>query len=157
MVIQPKQILWPTDFSELSLHAAAYARAFHEHFGAELHVIHVIPPPLTPDVSVMISAEAPVAIADAEVLGASQAALDKIMSEQFAGVAGIRREAFYGTPWQGICDYAARESIDLIIVGTHGRTGLSHAVIGSTAERIVQHAPCPVLTVKSQQRGFLQP
>ena len=49
----------------------------------------------------------------------------------------------------GICDYAAKEEVDLIVLSTHGRTGLSHMLIGSVAERVVRHAPCPVLTLRS--------
>jgi nucleotide-binding universal stress UspA family protein len=115
----------------------------------------VVPPPLSPDVSVMISAEVPVTVTDTEVVEASRKALKKVIADHFNGDRTIVSDAFYGNPWPSVCEYAERNDIDLIIVATHGRTGLSHAVIGSTAERIVQHAPCPVLTVKNPQREFL--
>jgi len=155
MQVSPRRILWPTDFSDLSQHAARYACGFREVFKSELHVIHVIPPPLSPDVSVMISTEVPVNVSEPEVLEASKAALEKLVGEQFGSTEGVQFDAFYGNPWPSICDYAKQHDIDLIIVATHGRTGLSHVVIGSTAERIVQHAPCPVLTVKNPQRDFV--
>jgi len=64
-------------------------------------------------------------------------------------------KAILGTSWTTICGYAERAEIDLIVVATHGRTGLRHVLIGSTAERIVQHAPCPVLVVKSPAKDFV--
>jgi nucleotide-binding universal stress UspA family protein len=64
-------------------------------------------------------------------------------------------EAFLGNPWRGVCDYAERQGIDLVVIATHGRTGLQHALIGSTAEKIVRHAPCPVLVVKAEEKDFV--
>ncbi len=155
MTLAPKRILWPTDFSELSLKGGRYARAFWEKFGAELHLIHVIPPPLSPDVSVMLPAEVPISVAEPELLEASRTGLKELIQRHFQGDKGIKIDAFYGNPWMGICDYAAKHEIDLIVVATHGRTGLGHVLIGSTAERIVQRAPCPVLVVKDEQREFV--
>ncbi len=155
MVVSPKRILWPTDFSALSLHGARYARGFREVFGAELHVIHVVPPPLSPDLAVTLPTEVPVAYADAQLLETCRIRLAEIVAEQFKGVPGIVQDAFFGSPWSAICDYAGRTQTDLIVVTTHGRTGLRHVLIGSTAERIVQHAPCPVLVVKNPEKDFV--
>jgi universal stress protein A len=155
MTLRLSRILWPADFSELSLKGARYTRALREAFGCELHVIHVVPPPLAPDVSVMLPAEVPLAISEPELLEASRRALQKLVVEQFGEGHGIKTDVFYGNPWMGICDYAKRNTIELIVVATHGRTGLGHVLIGSTAERIVQHAPCPVLTVKHPQNEFV--
>ena len=60
------------------------------------------------------------------------------------------------TPCQEILRYAADENVDLIVMGTHGRGGVSHMLLGSIAERVVRRAPCPVLTVRSPQHGFLE-
>lgn len=155
MVVSPKNVLWPTDFSSLSLHGGHYAKGFCDVFGARLHIIHVIPPPLGPDVSVMIPAEVPVNVSDPELLDASKQAIRKLIDEHFEGDTNIVTDAMFGNPWQTICTYARDKDIDLLIVATHGRTGLSRVLIGSTAERIVQHAPCPVLTVKDPEREFL--
>lgn len=155
MVVSPKQILWPTDFSTLSLHGGRYARGFADVFGARLHVIHVIAPPLAPDVSVMLPAEVPVAVSEPDLLEACRRGLDQFVAEHLGDAAALVRDVFFGNPWSGICDYARRSAIDLIVVATHGRTGLRHALIGSTAEKIVRHAPCPVLVVKSDERDFL--
>jgi nucleotide-binding universal stress UspA family protein len=155
MVVSPKRILWPTDFSELSLKGGRYARGLSEHFGAELHIIHVIPPVMTPDFSVVLPANLPVSAAEPELIEACRQSLAKLIAEHFGGDRSIVYDAFLGNSWLGVCEYARREQIDLIVVATHGRTGLEHALIGSTAERIVQHAPCPVLTIKSSEKDFL--
>jgi nucleotide-binding universal stress UspA family protein len=155
MLISPKKVLWPTDFSELSLHGGRYARGFRDLFGAELHILHVIPTPLTPDVAVMLPTEVPVSISEHGLVEAAKVALRKLVDQQFGGDERIQRHALCGNPWSVVCGYARKHAIDLIVVATHGRTGLGHALIGSTAERIVQHAPCPVLTVKQPERDFL--
>ncbi len=155
MVVSPKRILWPTDFSPLSLHGARYARGFREVFAAELHVVHVVPPPLNPDLAVTLPTEVPVAYSDAQLLEACRTRLAEIVAEQFKGVPGIVQDAFYGNPWSTVCDYAKKAAIDLIIVTTHGHTGLRHVLMGGTATKIVQHAPCPVLVVKNPEKDFV--
>ncbi len=156
MEVSLKRVLWPTDFSELSLRGGRYARGFCEQFGAKLHIIHVIPPPLNADVSLVVPAEVPVSVSEPEIVEASQNALDKLVKEHFEGFKKIVTNVFFGNAWPGVCDYAKENDIDLIVVTTHGRTGLSHVLIGSTAERIVQHAPCPVLTVKHPAKDFVK-
>ncbi len=144
----PKKVLWPTDFSELSNGAGRAAGAIARMFDAELHVVHVIPPPITPDVAAVLPAEAPIMIADPKTLDATRDGLRRQATQICGEVAEVKLDAFYGNPWSGVCDYAKKHAIDLIVVSTHGRTGLAHVLIGSTAERIVQHAPCAVLVVK---------
>ena len=155
MVLSPKRILWPTDFSTLSLQGARYARAFRDAFGAELHVIHVITPPLTPDLAVTLPSEVPVMFSEAELVQACRTRLAALLAEHFDDAPGVTSDVFFGNPWPVICKYATDAAIDLVVVATHGRTGLRHVLIGSTAERIVQHAPCPVLVVKSPEKDFL--
>lgn len=155
MQVNPQRILWPTDFSELSMRGGRYALGFAERFGAELHIVHVIPPPLSPDVSLVVPAEVPVSVSEPEIIEASQEALDNLVEQHFGGYGRVVTKVFFGNAWPGVCDYARDNSIDLIVVTTHGRTGLSHVLIGSTAERIVQHAPCPVLTVKHPEKDFV--
>jgi len=152
MDVNLKRILWPTDFSEFSMRGGRYAFSFCEHFQAEMHVIHVISPPLSPDVSLIVPAEVPVAITEPEIVEASEKALATMVKESFPDSSKIITKVLFGAPWPGVCDYARENDIDLIVVTTHGRTGLSHVLIGSTAERIVQHAPCAVLTVKQPKK-----
>lgn len=155
MIVRPKRILWPTDFSNLSLHGARYARAFRELFQAELHVLHIIPPPMAPDVSVTVPSDVPADYAEEELLDVCRKRLDEVIAEQFPGMTDVKREVFFGNSWPAVCKYAEEHEIDLVIVATHGRTGLRHVLIGSTAERIVQHAPCPVLVVKNPEKDFV--
>jgi nucleotide-binding universal stress UspA family protein len=155
MTVRPQRILWPTDFTELALHGGKYARGFCEVFGAELHIIHVVAAPVPLEMSLTMPAEVPVALPEPGLLDAARESLRHLADEHFAGLPNIHREVFFGNPWSGVCDYAAQHDIDLVIVSTHGRTGLERVLTGSTAERIVQHAPCPVLTVKSPAKDFL--
>lgn len=155
MPLNPKRILWPTDLSERSLRGGRCALGFCEKFGSELHIIHVVPPPLSPDVSLVVPAEVPMSVSEPELVEASHQALAKIVADNFAGYEPIVTKVFFGNPWPSICKYAEDNDIDLIVTTTHGRTGLSHVLIGSTAERIVQHAPCAVLTVKHSAKDLV--
>lgn len=155
MIVSPKRILWPTDFSDIALHAGKYAHGFADVFGAELHIVHVVGPLISPDVSVILPTEVPIAVSEQDLLSAAREGLDKLVAEEFDGDERIVREVLTGDPWRAICRYAHEKNIDLIVVSTHGHTGLVHVLLGSTAERIVQHAPCPVLTVKHPERDFV--
>jgi nucleotide-binding universal stress UspA family protein len=154
MVISPKRILWATDFSDLSLTAGKYARGFCEVFGAELHVLHVCTPLVSPDVAVAFPTGIELSVSDDEVLKSAQAHLKRLIADQLTDLPGVQVATRIGNPWSEVCRYADENGIDLIIVATHGSTGLRHVLIGSTAERVVQHARCPVLTVKSNERDF---
>jgi universal stress protein A len=155
MDVTVSRILWPTDFSELSLKAGRYAHALAQHFAAQLHVVHVIPPVMTADFSVALPATMPVTATDPETIQACREGLQRIVTDRLQAGGNVVQEVLFGNPWSAICEYAEARGVELIVVSTHGRTGLTHIVIGSTAERIVQHAPCPVLTVKATERDFL--
>jgi universal stress protein A len=153
--IRPKRILWPTDFSNLSLKAGLCAFALCEVFKAELHVVHVCPPPLAPHIQALLPAEVISSLTDAELINATRTRLKQLVAEQFRGNRAVVCEALVGHPSSEICAYAQRARIDLLVVATHGMAGLRHVLIGSTADRIVQHATCPVLTVKSLEPDFV--
>lgn len=150
MAFRPRRILWPTDFSDLSLVGGRYARDQRELYDAELHILHAVPPPMAPDVAAVVPAEVPVPYSDQELIDACRETLDRVVAEHFKDVPHLVREVRFGNPWSTICTYAEEREIELIVLATHGRTGLSHVLIGSTAERIVQHAPCPVLVIKQR-------
>jgi nucleotide-binding universal stress UspA family protein len=156
MQILPKQILWPTDFSSNASKGAAYARAFCESFGAMLHILHVAP--IVPVIGSIGSAPG------SEMLGSpidmvepAKESLQRLIAGDFSDLPGVRGQVLPGVAWDEICRYAEENGIDLIVLATHGLSGLRRLLIGSTAERVVQHATCPVLTVKSFEAGFLQP
>ena len=119
-------ILFPTDFSPASEAAGRVACAVAEQAGARLHVLHVVPPVTDPSMG-------------AESLARVAASL--------GGGLQVETALLTGRAGRGIVDYARDKRIDLIVLGTHGRTGVSHAILGSVAETVVRLAPCLVLTV----------
>lgn len=156
-MIQLQRVLWPTDFSELSLHGGRYARELARQFNAELHVVHVAAPPMAPDVSVTMPVDLPSTYGEEELLDAARAELSHILEDELSDVDRVVADVFFGEPARGICRYADEHEIELVVVCTHGRTGLRHVLIGSTTERVVQHAPCPVLVIKNPERDFVLP
>jgi len=148
-----KNVLVATDFSEWSDAAIIYARALAGTFGARLHILHAVEFVATADVM-------GVAVPDLYkgVESAARQQLEGLISETDREIFGARPVLVTGgTPAQAIIDYAKKAEIDLIVLGTHGRRGLSHMVMGSVAERVVRLAPCPVLTVRQPEREFVVP
>ena len=156
MNIQPKRILWPTDFSELAAQGEKYASAIAEAFGAELHVIHVCQPLIGATADLPLSPAVAIGITQKDLIDAAEARLKDLLTRDVREHRVAACSVRVGNPWQEICRYAEAEKIDLIVIGTHGYTGVRHVLIGSVAERVVQHAPCPVLTVKTNERDFVQ-
>jgi nucleotide-binding universal stress UspA family protein len=140
-----KRILVPTDFSDPSEEALKTALAFGRMFGATLDLVHVavevaypLPPPI--DLASLPIDIGPALDRAAEGLAAEEARVRE---------AGIRCESttLVGRADQEIVERARTTAADLIIMGTHGRSGLAHAILGSNSARVIQHAPCPVLIV----------
>ena len=125
-VVAIRNILVATDFSRCSDQAVRAALALARHFGASVHLLHVVPS--------TAPGEAP------------RDRLRAIAEEHGEGVS-ITASLAVGGPAAEIVKHAAREQVDLIVVGTPGRTGLAHAVMGSVAEAVVRTAPCQVLTI----------
>ncbi|HVV49493.1 MAG TPA: universal stress protein [Polyangia bacterium] len=146
-----KRILVPTDFSDPSQEALDTAAAFARKFGATLDLVHVaveavypVPPPI--DVATLPIDIGPALDRSAAELAAAEARL------RAAGVA-CESATLIGRPDQEIVTRARTTGAGLIVMGTHGRSGLAHALLGSNAERVVQHAPCPVLIVPKRGAG----
>jgi nucleotide-binding universal stress UspA family protein len=142
-----KRILVPMDFSPPSDAALEYARSVAARYGASLHLLHVAEDPYR----AFYSAEVFVP----EVEGLREEILsdtEKRLKERLlpADLTDFRATAdtVIGTPAGSIVEYAGAHGIDLIVMGTHGRGGMSHLLMGSVAERVVRTAPCPVLTVR---------
>ena len=144
-----KRILFPTDFSEHSKVAERTACDYAAHFGAELHVLHVLNDLrlIMPDAAAELLIP-PKALED--LIVSAEEEIEKIPSSP-ATYSKVVRVVRIGSTYASIVQYAKDNAIDLIVIGTHGRTGLPHVLLGSIAERVVQHAPCPVLTVRSNQ------
>jgi nucleotide-binding universal stress UspA family protein len=142
-----KRILVPTDFSAPSDAALEYARAVARRFGASLHLLHVAQDPYR----AVYSAE--VYVPEVEglretILSDAIGRLDHRLAPQDVSQLHATTDAVIGTPAWSIVEYAGTQDIDLIVMGTHGRGGMSHLLMGSVAEHVVRTAPCPVLTVR---------
>ena len=141
-----KTIVVPTDFSDYSLRALAYAIGLAEMYEVKVKLVYVNEPALhVSDIAwVGIDERA----RNASQLKKAQENLDKIVSEQIP--AGVSSEAVVlsGDAVDEIIRYADEVEAGLIVMATHGRTGISHILMGSTAEHVVRRATCPVLTLK---------
>ena len=152
-MIALKHVLVATDFSEPSAVALDYGRDLARSYGATLHVIHVIEERLA-----LHGPEIGFAYADIErnieagVRRDLDAALTADDRETLNARTVITRA---GNVSHAIIEYAKHNAIDLIIVGTHGRGAIQRFLIGSVAERVMRTAPCPVLTVRTNERDFI--
>jgi universal stress protein A len=148
--MQIRQILAPTDFSEYSKQAIAYASELAQKFGAKLVLLHVVEPPAYPIEGLPPTHLGGTFLEDLE----RQAALDLEQVPPSAQETKVEmaRRVVVGIPYRKIVEVAEAEKVDLIVMATHGRTGLGHLIMGSVAERVVRTAPSPVLTIRSAAR-----
>jgi nucleotide-binding universal stress UspA family protein len=155
-MIDLHRILVPTDFSKHSRNALAYATAFAEKFGAELYLLHVVQD-LALFIPEAVSVAPPIAPPVDQLTAAVREALDREVRDNGLGRFTVHPEVREGTPFYEIIRFAREEGIDLIIMGTHGRGGLAHVLLGSVTEKVVRKAPCPVLTVRHPEHEFVHP
>ncbi len=141
-----RKILVPTDFSRGAAAATEQALSLAQAFGASVTLFHVysVPAYVFPDGSTFIAGPEVAARIEREVVDALASAGHA--AERQSGVPVLTRSAV-GAPHEEIVRAAAE--YDLVVMGTHGRTGLRHLFLGSVAEKVVRNAPCPVLTVRS--------
>ena len=144
------RILAPTDFSEHACHALRYARTFADRWGAELHLLSVVEPAVFPTEAGLT----PMGLLnlDSELTVAAERALQQLLErDELVGAPNIVTAVAHGRASSAIIEYATDHAIDLIVIATHGRTGLEHLIFGSTAERVVRESPCPVLTIRPRE------
>jgi nucleotide-binding universal stress UspA family protein len=144
------RILVPIDFSEYSKKSTSYAARFASRYNATLQLLHVFE---LPDYAVTRHehVQSSSGLFKTQAEAAEQAARENLTAiENELRNRGIKVEAYQcvGCPFDEIVQMSKRLNVDLIIIGSHGRTGLTHLLLGSTAERVVEHAQCPVLVVK---------
>jgi nucleotide-binding universal stress UspA family protein len=155
-VIEIKSILAPTDFSSHSERAVRYACRLAERLGSTLHLLHVLSEilPAGPDPLLM-----PVMPAQfyKENEDRARDTLGRLLDPAWGKPGSVVTAVRWGSPVESIVSYALEHRIDLIIIATHGRTGLSHVLLGSVAEHIVRESPCPVLTIRDDKRAQTQP
>ena len=141
-----KQILVPIDFSDCSLRALDYAIALGLSFGAKLTLLHVVEP--TPHPQSHLGVTPPLDETNQTLVEAGRERLAALGKKRIGTRLRTETLVRMGRAHSEIPDTASALGADLIVVGTHGYTGLKHVLLGSTAERIVRHAHCPVLTVR---------
>lgn len=141
------KILVPLDFSKYSLETLNFALSLREHFDPSYHLLYVV---VDGEIEYFSSLAGVPREEQRRKMGEARNQLEQEAARIREAAPGTRIETVVlaGIPYKEICRYADKESMDLIVIGTHGRTGLSHLLIGSTTERVVQQASCPVLSVK---------
>jgi len=135
-----KRVLCPVDFSDSNEFTLAYATKLAKESDAELHIVHAYEEPYA---GIDGGFAAYIPPADLQPMRES---LDKV--EPPYGYTNFHREFLIGPPIDTLLEYIDEKKIDLCVIGTHGRTGLSRLLMGSVAEAIVRRANCPVLTLK---------
>ena len=155
-MIALKKILVATDFSESADAALAYGRALARTFGATLHVLHVADDMYLKLGGYAYAAVLPELQQDVE-RNARQRLADLLVDNDPVPLPTESVVLTAATPAPTIVSYATQNDIDLIVVGTHGRSGFTHLVMGSVAERVARTARCPVLTVRLQEHDFVTP
>ncbi len=151
-MIALKQVLFPTDFSDCSRTAQVAACEFAERFGAELHLLHVLEDALLmmPEPGSALSLPQNYLL---DMKQAAERALSGLLPAEWAATHVVHRATRIGNAANEIVKYAAERNIDLIVLGTHGRGMIGHFLAGSVAERVVQHADCPVMTIPSRKNA----
>ena len=149
-----KKILCPVDFSQFTQDVIDYALDLAKKYGAELHVMHVVPNMtyftpyesfLTPENLVVI---------EKNIQDEVERKFTKLLKNDTVPTKRVIRT---GVPFVEIIDYARGESIDLIVMGTHGHSTIEHILIGNVAEKVVRKSPCPVMTIRPKGKEFKMP
>lgn len=155
MHIQLRRILVPTDFSDKSKVALTYGVALAEQFRASIHLLHVVE-------ALVGSYTVPWELGPRDELDRAIAAsawddLNDLLPSEDRKRLDAKLALEWGTPFVEVIRYARAHHIDLIAMGTHGRSGVTHLLMGSVAENVVRSSPCPVLTVRHPEHEFVLP
>jgi nucleotide-binding universal stress UspA family protein len=145
-----KKILFPTDFSEGSAVAAPYVRDLAEKYGSNVYVLHVLY-----DIAKAAGWYVPSIDMEkfyAELRKSAEGEIEKFISGNLGSLGDVETVVAPGIPSEGILSFVEENGMDLVVMGTHGRSGINKVLFGSTASKVVRHAPCPVLTVRVPAR-----
>ncbi|MCE5194644.1 MAG: universal stress protein [Nitrospiraceae bacterium] len=141
-----KRILFPTDFSEGSDHALPYAIDMARNYNAKLYIVHVIY-----DIARAVGWHVThISIDDLykDIAENAKKEMERYSNDIPKNLSSVEKIILKGTPYSEIIKFAKENTIDIIVMGTHGRRGIDRVLFGSTAERVVRDAPCPVLSVR---------
>jgi nucleotide-binding universal stress UspA family protein len=144
-VLDYKTILVPIDFSDSSAKALNYAIALALSFGSQIRLLHVLESP-----AVLERDNPAFASGQGQAIETAETRLNALAQEKIDELIPVNSGVQFGRAYQVICETAQRQKCDLIVVGTQGFTGLKHVFLGSTAERVIRHAPCSVLAIRGQ-------
>ena len=142
-----RKVLYPTDFSEASLEALKYAVSFARSSQAKLILMHVINEKIYSEGLSLARVSAPEALGQEMAAEASRQLKMLIPADERKGL-NVEMVTLSGSPFAEIIRYAKENGVDMIVIGTAGRSGVEHMMFGSTAEKVVRKAHCPVLSVK---------
>lgn len=146
------KILVPIDFSNYSKNALRYAVNFAKKFDSKIYLVYVVEPVIYPSDFSMGQVTFPVT--DIELNDRAKEELNTLAKSEIADTIEVNTVIRTGKPFVEINETAAELDIDLIIIATHGHTGMEHLLFGSTAEKVVRKAPCPVLTLREPIKGY---
>jgi nucleotide-binding universal stress UspA family protein len=146
------KVLVPIDFSDYSKSALRYAVNFAKSFNAEIILIYVVEPVIYPPDFSMGQIAMP--SINTEWDDRAKEELQKLAKSEIVASENVKTIIKTGKPFVEIIETAKEENVDLIIIATHGRSGVEHILFGSTAEKVVRKAPCPVLTLREPFKGF---
>ena len=152
--IDIRRILVPIDFSEHSKNALKYAIPFAQKFKASIDLIYVVEPTIYPADFSFGQIGFPNVEDELRTRGNDE--LENLMKKEIADKVVSRKSVRTGKPFYEINQYALEENINLIIIATHGHSGMENILFGSTAEKVVRKAPCPVLVVRSGEHEFVK-
>lgn len=147
-----KKILVPIDFSNYSKNALRYALNFAKKFEAKIYLVYVVEPVIYPSDFSMGQVTFPVT--DVDLNDRAKEELKTLANSEIGNTAEVETLVKTGKPFVEINEAASELDIDLIIIATHGHTGMEHLLFGSTAEKVVRKAPCPVLTLREPIKGY---
>ena len=145
------KIMVPIDFSECAMKGLAYAKALARQFGSKLVLLHSVAPQYYVTNDEYARYDFSLLMQQCENAAREQMA-ELVEKTNWDGVVELETSLQTGHPGDQICSRAADHRVDLIVTSTHGRTGLKHIFIGSTAEYVVRHSPCPVLVIPTHER-----
>ncbi len=152
-MIKLRKVLVPTDFSESARHALTYGTSFAREYEAELTLLHVVE-----NLTVGYASDLfPVPMQEVfqEISGYAKTELAKLGAQAREKNVSVVEHVAQGKPSAEIIRFAQDTEIDMIVLGTHGKGMLDQALFGSTTERVVRRAPCPVLTVRLSEHEFI--
>lgn len=155
-----RKILYPTDFSERSVAALPLAADLAQRYGAELHCLHVVdvPSEFVLEDSYMLPLTAEYRPDYDKLKEAAESHLKQFVAEHMPDLQdSVKRAVVMGKPFAEILHYAREQGVDLIVLGTHGRSALGSMLLGSVAEKVVRKASCAVLTVRHPEHHFEAP